>query len=544
MSTRHLGRSFCRPLLLLCTALLGSAACADELQPDTRFQLEEATILDIHRAYAQGTLTARDLTALYLQRIATYDQGEHGLHAVIATNSSALTQAEALDRKLQQSGSLSGPLHGIPVLIKDNLDTFDMPTTAGVLGLAQSVPPDDAFVVQRLRDAGAIILGKTNLMELGVSQTESRSSLGGSTANPYDRTRSSLGSSGGSAVAASVNLAAITIGTDTTASIASPAAANGVVGLRPTFGLVSRDGVVTGLDDTTLPGPLTRTVADAARVLDVIAGEDARDPSTVGVNQQRPLTSYLQALDLRSLSRARIGAVSELIETSSFGDVQTECDPAVVAAMRRALDKLSHAGATISTVSLADIDARVSGALARRMEDLPFKFFFDRYLETLGPSAPVHALGELVSSRKMLPDLLALAAAADTTEMPPERSAAQAEAAQGRRVLRERLVELMDEQHLDVLAYLTIARPPQVVDAEADDPYGVAGQLSAFSGLPSISVPIGLSDGLPVGMTLLARPFTESRLLSLAAAFEKLGAGRVPPQLEARGSLAPTPLVD
>jgi Asp-tRNA(Asn)/Glu-tRNA(Gln) amidotransferase A subunit family amidase len=281
------------------------------------FQLQETTISEIHAAYAAGTLSAEELTWRYLDRIARVDDRGPSLHAVLTTNARAMKRARELDEAYARTGTFVGPMHGIPVLLKDNLDTSDLPTTAGNLALADSLPPDDAFIVQKLRDAGAIVLGKTNMMEFGAYATKSLSGVGGMTLNAYDQTRSALGSSGGSAVAVAANLATVALGTDTNSSIVGPSAAANLVGLRPTLGLVSRDGIVAGHDATTVAGPIARTVEDAARVLQVIAGADPAGPTTVQT-QIRPSMDYVKALEADALSDVRIGAVSELVESSAF----------------------------------------------------------------------------------------------------------------------------------------------------------------------------------------------------------------------------------
>lgn len=503
------------------------AACQSEPAPAVGIIVDEATIAGIHEAFRAGQLSAVQLTQVYLERIEAEDRGERGLHAVLTLSPGALARAQSLDESFAKTGQLVGALHGIPVLVEDNLDTFDMPTSAGLLALAESVPPDDAFVVKRLRDAGAIILGKTNMMELGVFTGESCSSAGGATRNAYDRERSSLGSSGGSAVAVAANLAMVAIGTDTSASMVAPAAANGVVGVRPSFGLVSRDGMVTGLDETSLAGPIARTVEDAALVLRVIEGEDPADPATRVEGRAQPARSTT----LATLSGARVALVRELVDSSSFGGVSAPVAPAASKLVIRALGAMRAAGASVSGVSIAAIDRELSPLLARRHEDTAFTLYVDRYLATLGPDAPVRSMAEIVASGELLPELVSLVSQA-IREPTVDQTEAHTDVVQGRALLRERLLALLNDHRLDVLVYLTIASPAQVPGAGLDNAYGVAGQLSAFSGLPSLTVPIGMDHGLPLGLTILGRPFRDAQLLRIAQDFEQVTKYREPPRLE------------
>jgi len=492
------------------------------------FALEEATIEEIHQAYTRGELSAVQLTGAYLERIEAHDQGAHGLHAIVSLQPGSLLRAEALDASFARTHAFVGPLHGIPILIEDNLDTFDLPTSAGLLALAESVPPDDAFVVQRLRAAGAIILGKTNMMELGASSAESCSSAGALTRNAYDATRSSPGAGCGSAVAVAANFATAAVATDPSASFVDSAAANGVVGLRPSFGLVSRDGMVTGLDQTTMAGPIARTVEDAALLLEVMQGEDPADPVTHGVARDRASVPVRED----GLQGTRVGLVRELAESSTFGGVSAPVDKRASQLLIRALGALRGAGAKVSGVSIAAIDQQVTPLLARRHEDNPLAFFIDGYLASLGPDAKVHSLAELAASGAMLPELVAPRGEAAPSAVPPIQSEAQLEASRGRVLLRDLLVGLMDAQKRDVLVYLTIASTAQLSGQESGGSYGVAGQLSAFSGMPSVTVPIGTVGGLPLGLTMLGRPFQDAQLLSIARAFEQATRYRVAPTVD------------
>ncbi len=273
--------------------LLTSPGASSQIQ--STFAFEEATIAGIHTAFASGALTCRQLVTDYLARIEAYDDDGPALNAILTVNQRALEIAAEMDAGFASDRSGVGPLHCVPVVLKDNYDTADLPTTGGSVTLAESVPPDDAFVVRRLREAGALVLAKANMTELARGGT-TVSSLGGQTRNPYDLTRTPGGSSGGTGAAIAANFAAIGTGSDTGQSIRSPASAGSLVGLRPTRGLLSRDGIIPVSTTQDAAGPITRTVEDAARMLDVMAGYDPNDPITAFSLDKIP-ESYTHSLD-------------------------------------------------------------------------------------------------------------------------------------------------------------------------------------------------------------------------------------------------------
>ena len=331
------------------------------------FPIEKATITEINRAFDGGTLTSQELVELYLERIEAFDERGVGINSIITLNPDALTTAAALDEERQTSGARS-PLHGIPILLKDNIDTFDLPTSAGSLILENSIPPDDAFVVEQLREAGAIILGKNNLDEFARG-VRGLSSLGGQTLNPYALNRIPGGSSAGTAAAVAANFATLGLGTETGVSIKNPAANNNLVGIVPTKGLVSRDGIVPLSFTQDRVGPLARTVTDAAIALDVIAGFDESDPVTEDSLGNIPEGGYTSLLSTTALEGKRIGVFRDLFRS---GEVHEES----LAIIDDAIDDLEAEGATIvDNVSfgfdLFDFldDARVNS----------FEFKFDLY---------------------------------------------------------------------------------------------------------------------------------------------------------------------
>ncbi len=460
-----------------------------------------------------GTVTARDLVDAYLARIDAYDQSGPRLNAIIAVNPNAGAEADALDEERAQRGA-RGPLHGIPVILKDNFDTFDMPTTAASKALEGSMPPDDAFQVRRLREAGAIILAKANMHELAWDW-ETFSSLGGQTLNPYDLGRNPGGSSGGTGAAITANFGAFGMGTDTCGSIRVPASHNNLVGIRPTRGLSSVDGIVPLALTQDTAGPLARTVEDAALALDATAGFDLADPVTaLGVGNVPE--SYAAALDAEALDDARIG----LFETLFAG---SEAAAEVNAIVRRAADDMALRGAEIVAVDSPTIAAVLA------MPDLTideFRAHLDGYLAAT-PDAPVRTLREIVESGLFHPGV------GDYLQQSLDSEALDSEEYKDkllrRRDLRVEIVSLMAVHELDALLYPTVNEPPAVLGEEQRGAMPNC-DLSARSGLPAITVPAGFTAaGLPIGVELLGRAFDEARLIGLAYAFEQATHHRRPP---------------
>jgi len=478
------------------------------------FVLEEATIHGIHTAFASGQLTCVQLVRAYLGRIEKYDDKGPSLNALITINPKALDLAAAMDRV---PAAARRPLHCIPAIVKDNYDTADMATTGGSLTLARSVPPADAFVVKRLREAGAIVLAKSNLTELARGGT-TVSSLGGQTKNPYDLTRTPGGSSGGTGAAIAANFGVLGTGSDTGQSIRSPASAQSLVGLRPTRGLVSRDGIIPYSTTQDEAGPITRTVEDAARMLDAIAGYDPADPITAFGRGKTPPT-YRAALDRDGLRGARLGVLMDF-----FGDGAVHRD--VNAVVNAALTKLADAGASIVRFKIQGLDA-----LTRDLDlgTFEFKAAFEKYLSKLG-SVPVMTLSRFIARGEFHPSLRAgLDAAQRSSTADPEYNTRLLR----RLDLRQAVMTAMADHQLDAIVY---PHQRRLVAAIGEEQLERNGVLSNGTGFPALTVPGGFSPptasapiGVPVGIELLGPDWSEPVLLKIGYALEQTAHIRKPP---------------
>ena len=490
--------------------------------------VEEATIDGLQAQMAAGTLSSRRLTQAYLDRIEALDRRGPALRSVIETNPDALSIADGLDAERKAKGA-RGPLHGIPILLKDNLDTADrMTTTAGSLALAGSVPLRDSFVAQRLREAGAVLLGKANLSEWANIRSSHSSSgwsgRGGQCRNPYALDRNPCGSSSGSGSAVSASLCAAAIGTETDGSIVCPSTNNGIVGIKPTLGLVSRAGIIPIAHSQDTAGPMTRTVRDAAIVLAAIAGPDPRDPPTGGAG--RAPKDYLSSLDQEGLRGARIGVARKF-----FG-----FHAGVDKVMEAALAEMKKRGAEL--VDPADIphtgeydESELTVLLYELKADL------DAYLASLGPKAPVRTLAEVIAfneahAREEMPyfgqDLFIKA-----QEKGPLTDLAYVEAlARNKRLAALEGIDAVMTQHkLDAIAAPT-GGPAWMTDLVDGDHFG--GGMStppAVAGYPHVTVPAGYVFGLPVGISFVGRAWSEPALIRLAYAFEQATRARRPPRL-------------
>jgi Asp-tRNA(Asn)/Glu-tRNA(Gln) amidotransferase A subunit family amidase len=475
------------------------------------FEVYEMSVLDLQEAQTAGRVTSRGLVDAYLARIAAYDQAGPQLNAIVVINARAREEADALDRERASKGP-RGPLHGIPVLIKDNYDTADMPTTAGTLGLATLRPAADAFQVKRLREAGAVILGKTTMHELAAGIT-TISSLTGQTRNPYDLARVPGGSSGGTGAAIGASFAAAGMGSDTCGSIRIPAANQNLVGLRATRGLSSRTGVIPLSSTQDVAGPLARTVTDLAIMLDATVGPDPADAVTAGAAAHVP-RSYRDSLKADGLKGARIGVLRAL-----FGAAPE--DEEVGGIVRKALDGMKAQGAEIVEVAVPGLEDLLRDSSVINDE---FKFDLAEYLARV-PNAPVKSLGEIIDrglQHEALDQTFRLRNAPEKRETEHFRQAMVK-----RRALREAVLATLEEQRVDVLAYPTMRRKPTLI-GEAQ--LGSSCQLSAATGLPAISMPAGLStDGVPIGVELLGPAFAEGPLLRLAYGWEQTTHPRVAP---------------
>jgi amidase len=501
------------------------------------FELDELTIADLQEGMKAGKFTARSLAEKYLARIAAVDRQGPTLRAVIETNPDALALADALDKERKDKGP-RGPLHGIPVLIKDNIDTSDrMATSAGALALVGARPPQDAFLVKQLRQAGALLLGKTNLSEWAnirsSHSTSGWSGRGGLTKNPYALDRNPSGSSSGSAVAVAASLCAVAVGTETDGSIVSPASINGIVGLKPTVGLVSRTGVIPISHTQDTAGPMTRTVRDAALLLGVLAAVDADDRATAD-SKGKAVADYTRTLDPKGLHGARLGVVR-----GYFG-IQDEVD----ALMTEALALLKKQGATL--VDPADIET--SGQFEEaEMTVLLYELKADlnAYLARLGAAAPVRSLKEIIAfnernKKQEMPYFgqdLFLKAEAKGPLTDKEYLEALAKC---RRLARtEGIDAVMDKHKLDALVGPTDG-PGWLTDlVDGDHSLGRSSTAAAIAGYPHITVPAGFVCGLPVGISFIGRAWSEPTLLKLAYAFEQATKSRKAPRFRATADVRP-----
>jgi amidase len=492
------------------------------------FELDEVTITELQARLTSGKLSVVALAKKYLARISEIDNRGPALRSVLELNPDALSIAAALDRERKSKGS-RGPMHGIPVLIKDNIATQDrMTTTAGSLALAGSIAPRDAFVVEQLRAAGAVILGKTNLSEWanfrGERSTSGWSGRGGQTRNPYALDRNPSGSSSGSAVAAAANLCAAAIGTETDGSILSPARFNGVVGLKPTVGLVSRAGIIPISRSQDTAGPMARTVTDAAILLGATTGEDPRDDATAA-SAGKAHRDYTRFLDADGLHGARIGVARRTFNGH----------PEVTPLMDRLLAEMTRRGAVL----IDPIALPPGSGYASEFEVLSYEFKagLNAYLADLGPDAPVHTLREVIEfndrhAQQEMPwfkqeTLIKAEAKGALTEEAYLNALAKC-----RKATREDGIDaLMDKQQLDVI-FASGGGPAPVIDyAYGDGNTGGGGiALAAVAGYPSISVPAGFIAGMPVSVFFFSRAWSEPTLLRIAFAFEQAIQARRPPR--------------
>ena len=482
--------------------------------------LDAATIADVNAAFAKGTLTSERLTQMFLARIDAYDRKGPGLRAVITLNPKAIDTARAMDAERKSKGPRS-PLHGIPIVLKDNIDTADMATTGGSILLDGSLPPDDAFVVKKLRAAGAVIVAKVNLSEF--ASGAAHSSLGGQILNPHDLTRSPAGSSGGTGAAIAAAFAMAGLGTDTGGSVRGPSTANGIAGLKTTMGLVSRDGVIPLALSFDIVGPMARSVYDVAATLSVIAGVDPADAATK-TGEGRTVADYTQSLKADALKGARIGIARD------FLGQDTDVDWAVEAS----LDAMRKQGATVIDVRLPKWLLDAKGEYYNAIRYPEFVVQIAAYLKTLGPKYP-KSITELIDRARQVnaprPDgsspnpvrwSLMVRESASGTITDYQYTAVRDH---GLPLVRAILDGILKASNLDAIAYPTASRRPQRHDAPPEPPGGGAtsgSNLANLSGFPELIVPAGFStEDLPIGLSLLGPAFSESRLLAIGYALEQ-----------------------
>jgi amidase len=508
-------------LMRSATILVLSAAFAFvPVHAQRTIDLDVVTIADVNAAFAKGTLTSERLTQMFLSRIDAFDRKGPMLRSIITVNSKALDVARAMDVERKARGPRS-PLHGVPVIIKDNIDTADMPTTGGSVMLEGWTPPDDAFVVKKLRDAGAVIIAKANLSEFASGATHS--SLGGQILNPHDLARSPSGSSGGTGVALASAFAMAGLGTDTGGSVRGPSTNNGIAGLKTTMGLVSRDGVIPLALSFDTVGPMGRSVYDVAALLSVIAGVDSADAATKA-GQGRAVADYTQALKADALKGARFGVARDFMGQ----------DEDVDWVMDASFDAMKKQGATLVDVKLPKwlIDAKGEYYSAVRYPE--FVAQIADYLKTTGSKYPKN-INDLIDRARQVN-----APRPDGSSPNPGRWTLLVRESKSGSIndyqytsvrdhalplVRAVLDGMMKAENLDAIVYPTASRRPPLISAPSDVPGGSSASgsnLANLSGFPDLIVPAGFTtDDLPVGLSFLGPAFSEARLLALGYAFEQ-----------------------
>ena len=505
-------------LVVICSSVFTVGVVAQTLE------ITASTIEDINAAFNNESLTSEQLVELYLSRIEAYDDAGPAINAVLALNGQAVDRARALDAERRAKGPRSR-LHGIPIVLKDNIDTADLPTTAGSSLLAGSLPPDDAFIVQKLRAAGAIILAKVNMSEF--ASGGAMSSLGGPIRNPHDLERSPLGSSGGTGASIAAAYAQFGLGTDTGGSVRWPSTANGIVGLKPTYGLVSRDGIIPLALSFDMAGPMARNVYDVAAALSVMTGIDPADQATVQ-SKGRIGIDYTEHLDVAALDGARIGIARDFLDQDSEVDWIIEAS----------LDVMRGAGATVVTVRFPQWLLDANGELYTAVRHREFRVQIAEYLATLKPKYP-KTLAQLIeqATRMTAPNDNGQPNPGRWSLMRREEDSGdlddpeyQAVREHGLALVRSFIDGLLESKKLDAIVYPTSPRRPSRIDADSssrgtrsDSPI----RLANLTGFPDLVVPAGFTgNGLPVGISFLGTAFSEPKLLALGYAFEQVTKAR------------------
>mgnify|MGYP000106086733 CR=1 FL=1 len=480
-----------------------------------KFNFVEATIDDIHTALNSGEMTCRQIVSGYLDRITTFDQATK-LNAITVVNSKALEKADRIDEKIQ-SGKPLGSLFCAPMLIKDNYDTHDLPTTGGSIALKNNYPPDDAFMVRKLREADTVVIAKTNMAEWAFSPRQTKSSSFGTTANAYDLERVPAGSSGGTASGTAANFAVAGMGSDTGNSIRGPSSHLALFGIRSTIGLTSRDGIIPLAWDRDIAGPMTRTVTDGAKIFNVVAGYDPKDPMTeLGKGKRKgDYTDYLKKDALKGM---RIGVLRALVDTK-------DADPEITALFLKAVADLKEAGAII--VDPFKID---NLATHRDAPNFCMRFRYDmhEYLKTLGDKAPIKDVMEVYESGQYSQYVKGGlenfgAGPLDVHPRDANPSCPEFPNHPGRNAFKADVEGAMDKYNVDAIIYPSWTNPPALISRADADYKGDNSQVIApATGLPAATVPMGFSHGnLPAGLQILARAYNEDILFAVAYAYEQ-----------------------
>jgi amidase len=522
-----------RTVYLFITIALISGGCDNQIKEKSagrhsKIDLVEITIPDLQQGYQNGEFTIRQVVQYYLNRIDSLDRNGPQLNSIIQINPDALQVADELDREMSE-GKFRGPMHGVPVILKDNIDTHDkMPTTAGSRALMNSYPLQDSWVAAKLREAGAVIIAKANLSEWanfrGDLSSSGWSGMGGQTANPYDISRNPCGSSSGSGVAVSANLCMVAIGTETNGSIVCPSSANGVVGIKPTVGLVSRSGVIPISFTQDIPGPMARTVTDAAICLGALTGVDPTDSKTTA-SKNHAYSDYTQFLNADGLKGKRIGVYKK-----PFG-INYKVDTL----MNRAINYLKNQRVTI--VEIDELYDQEVGDLSFLIMLYEFKDGLNKYFASLGADAPVKSLKDVIEFNKQ--DSVELKYfGQNLMEMAQEKGDLNTPEYQEaltkmlKLVREEGIDKVMEKNRLDAIIAPT-GSPAWKTDHVNGDFYHIGSSSpAAIAGYPNITVPMGFIDGLPVGISFFGRAWNEPLLLEMAFSYEEGTKHRRPPEFK------------
>jgi Asp-tRNA(Asn)/Glu-tRNA(Gln) amidotransferase A subunit family amidase len=511
-------------LLFLCFISVWLPVVAQKPVAKRAFDPVETTIAETHAALRSGRISCHALVEIYLKRIRVYDQPTR-LNSVVLLNPEALADADRLDREFARTHQLR-PLHCIVMAVKDNYDTKGLQTTAGSLALKGFIPTEDAFMVKKIREAGAIILFKSNMAEWAFSPVVTESSIAGITRNPYDLNRVPAGSSGGTAASVAANLAEVGLGSDTGDSIRGPSSHNDLVGIRPTIGLTSRDGIVPLNSKADVGGPLARTVADAAAVLSVVAGVDPADPVTAQARGKIE-KDYTRFLDPKGLRGARLGVFRRYIDAPTT-------DPQIKRLMQSAIAEMRAQGAEVVDFDIPDFDN-----ISRRVSCGDFQADLNQYFAIHGSNAPYKSLQAVYDSGLYLPSVgdrikRALDPEASARNNPNARTGPCLDTYHDQRKIafRNAITAAMDAAKIDAILYPTWSNPPRLV-GDLKSPGGDnSQQLAPPTGMPAITVPIGFTHGmLPAGISMLGRSFSEPTLFRLAYAYEQATKHRKAPPL-------------